>query len=242
VSNLPPSKLVTQPLGNWSAWMAQPEVREAGGKLNSAEFSSAVAAMRQRFTGCMSFFNYLQSLIAERVRGPLLPDVQATLVARAEAALGDLNQFSALATGINKTLSACGLAALVERDFPRLFANFPHSPMYAQVVHIMRTMGVTEAQLSWVLHLSQQQKYNLLVFDGADGTIAGLIAKFNAAIPRYEAWLGQLKERGLTVFTGAMPGDGGGDGDGGGSASFAGGLSPAGGVVVVLIVLCILFC
>lgn len=233
------------------AFISDPDYLSSMKKLDFSATQAEFQKVRQYFAGLISFYNYRHALVVLKARnGKLLQEVEDRLKTSATATLQEANLSSAALDNIQTAFQSSGFGKVYERHLPSLMQNFLQNPRFAYLQDWFREMGATESQISWMVHHLAAKQFNILTFEGANGTLDGLFDNVRTRVEHFGAWVDTLHKKGLTIFDGSMPTDDGDyDNDPGGitvgvsgSTSGSGATGALIATIVVIIILCIIFC
>jgi hypothetical protein len=159
-------------------------------KANGAGFASAYVQRR-----------YMKALKART--GKLSPAVEKQIALRLQ---DGVSSYQAAVGGLERIVQrvdAAGLSESVNRHTPDVFAEFDYNPKMPGAIDEFRSMGVPEGAISFVYQGLGAIKFDVLRYQGLDGTIAGVVERAKTYVPLLTEDVRVIEQHGLPVLEGA---------------------------------------
>lgn len=201
---MPEARTITQQIEeNWERVRNSPATKEAFRKLGKETFGEEAPKCRECLTTYLNFESYKNSLQVLKTRqSKLNSETEAWFAERFGQAVTAYRSFASSGDKIARSFAASGLESVLSENAKKLCWQLPHSKYYPPLADMLKTMGVSDSDVSHYSAVLKEKDWDLLHLQGADGTFAGLVRVASGQVPTLEKMLSAVKEHGLPVIEG----------------------------------------
>jgi hypothetical protein len=172
--------------------------------MDRARLAAATDDLREKTAILVSDYVFRRNMTLVKItKGSLGTETEKALALRGKDSVGVFREVSSCIGTIGKIMADCGFDKVLDRHIEALCQHLNYNPRVRTLVHEIREMGVTEAEISCVLEELGESDYNLLKYGGADGTLAGFVRYADSLNAPLQAEQELLEKHGLTTIQGA---------------------------------------
>lgn len=189
---------------NWEQVRNSAETREAFRRLGKETFAEDAPKARECLTTYLNFEAYKNSLQVFKSRqSRLSPETETWFAERFSQSVAAYRSFVTSSEKISKAFTSSGLEQVLSHHAKHLCWQLPHSKHYPQLASMLKTMGVTDAEVLHYTTVLKDHDWDLLRLQGSDGTFAGTVKLASEQLPSLEKMLTAVQQHGLPVLEGA---------------------------------------
>lgn len=189
---------------NRKRFEADPDHAKSWKAMDRAKLAAAADNLREKTAILISDYVFRRNMTLVKItKGSLSTETEKALALRGKDSVGVFREVSSSIGTIGKIMADSGFDKVLDRHIESLCQHLNYNPQVRTLVHEIREMGVTEAEISCVLEELSESKYNLLKYGGADGTFAGFVRYVESLNAPLQAEQEMLEKHGLPTIQGA---------------------------------------
>jgi hypothetical protein len=188
----------------WQQVRSAPETIAAVKTIDTKVFNQQYAQCREYLTTYINFDSYKNSLQALKSRqSNLQDDTEADFAERFDQGLKAYRSFASSANAIAKLFAAGGMESVLSGNVKKLCWQLPQNQNYPQFTGMLRTMGISDTQITQYAAALQAADWDLFRAVGADGTFAGTVKLASDQVPLLENLRSAVKQHGVPLIEGS---------------------------------------
>jgi hypothetical protein len=158
---------------NHKKFTADPDYVSGLKALDHHKLRAATNGLQEKISTLVNYYVFFRNMKSIKItKGVLSEDAEKALVARGREALNVFQDVSSSINSIAALASASGYSKAVDRHIESLCQHLNYNPKVLAMLHEIKDMGITEAEIACVSEDLKTLNYNLLRYGGADGTFS----------------------------------------------------------------------
>jgi hypothetical protein len=193
---------------NHDKFTSDPDYAKGLKTLNHQKLREATHGLKENIANFVNYYVFQRNMTSIKItKGTISEEAEKTVVARSRDALRAFQRVSSSLVTIRKLMEASGLSKVVDRHIESLCQHLNYNPKVLAMMHEIKDMGITEAEIACVMEELRKNKYNILKYGGANGTFSSFVDFCESLNSSLEKEHKVIEEHGLpTLQGGSNPG------------------------------------
>lgn len=198
------SPVITTIDKNFALFLKDPDYKKGIKKLNRRRLHNKFEYLKKEYSKFIKFYVYRRRMkYMKVVQGSLSARSEKYLVNRGYAALDSYRKILIKLKEIEEMWKSTGVIKAINRHAPKVCRYMQYSKKHKPITDEIKRLGVPRDAINWLDYEFRAINYNVLRYDGGNGTFSGLVKRASNLLPIMEKDIRNTEKYGLATITGA---------------------------------------